>query len=509
MRVTVPVQADLEITEITDRVAKKGGPALLFEDVVGHRFPVATNIFGSTERLKLAFEVTDLDELGDRVAGVLSLVHQEPGIMARLRTLPKLARLASYLPKTVRTGPCKEVIEREKPSLSEFPVLRCWPEDGGRFLTLPLVFTKNPVTGVQNVGMYRLQVFDDRTTGMHWHLHKDGAQNFAESRRAGMPGPVGPDGLVPGEGETEKDGRDRHSGRIPSRTAPEGRFEVAVALGGDPAVIYSATAPLPRDIDEMAFAGFLRQGSVDMVPCETVDLMVPAHSEAVLEGYVDPEERRVEGPFGDHTGFYSPADLYPVFHITCITRRRDPIYPATIVGRPPMEDAFLGKLTERVFLPLLRLQVPEVNDINLPPEGGFHNCVIVSIKKAYPGHARKVAHALWGMGQMMLSKFIVVLDEEVNVQDLREVAWRVLHNVDPERDMFLSKGPLDVLDHSSPAPLYGSKMGIDATVKLPEEGHPRPWPRETVMSPEVVSLVSERWLSYGFAPGDDPEGDKV
>jgi len=458
-RISIEVDAYLEITEITDRVCKQGGPALLFENVKGYNIPVLTNAFGSLERMQLALEVDSLDTLGQELVKLLQPSELPSTLMDKLKALPKLAQLSSFLPKLVRTGPCKEVIIKDKPSLSELPVLHCWPEDGGPFITLPLVFTRDPETGRRNMGMYRMQVYDHRTTGMHWHIHKDAAEHYRKNR-AKMP--------------------------------------VAVALGADPATIYAATAPLPHGIDELLLAGFLRKEPVELVKCETVDLEVPARAEIVLEGYVDPRETRLEGPFGDHTGYYSLADHYPVFHLTCITRRKDPIYPATIVGRPVMEDAFLGKATERIFLPLMRLQLPEIVDINMPPEGVFHNCVIVSIRKSYPGHARKVMCALWGMGLMMLAKLIIVVDAEVDVQNLSEVMWRVFNNIDPRRDVMIVDGPLDALDHASPLPLYGSKMGIDATIKWKEEGHTREWPSDIVMSPEIKKLVDRKWQSLGI-----------
>ena len=458
-RIATPVDAHLEITEITDRVCKAGGPALFFEHVRGYQIPVLTNLFGSPERMQLALETTDLDAIGEELLGIIQPPELPVTLLDKLKTLPKLARLSSFIPRTVKNAPCQEVIERDNPSLEPFPVLKCWPEDGGPFITLPLVFTRDPETGRRNVGMYRMQVFDARTTGMHWHRHKDAA---AHHRRSREPLPV------------------------------------AVAIGADPAVIYAATAPLPSGMDEMLFAGFLRKEPVELVRCITVDLEVPAQAEIVLEGYVDPSETRLEGPFGDHTGYYSLADEYPVFHLTCVTHRKNPLYPATIVGRPPMEDAYLGKATERIFLPLMRLQLPEIVDMNMPFEGVFHNCVIVSIKKSYPGQAKKVMCALWGMGLMMLAKLIIVVDDDVNVQNVSEVAWRVFNNIDARRDVLIVDGPLDALDHSSPLPHYGGKMGIDATRKWPEEGHRREWPGDIEMSREIKELVDRKWSSYGL-----------
>ncbi|MEW6696926.1 MAG: menaquinone biosynthesis decarboxylase [Bacillota bacterium] len=461
-RIKTEVSADLEITEITDRVCKMGGPALLFENVKGYQMPVATNLMGSLEQIKLALQVNDLDDIGREMMEFLQPPELPTSFMDKLKALPKLAQLSNFIPKTVRTGPCKEVIIRDKPSMASLPVLKCWPLDGGPFITLPLVFTKDPDSGRRNVGMYRMQVYDEVTTGMHWHKHKDGAENHRKQKQKNQ------------------------------------CLEVAVALGADPACIFSSIAPMPPGIDEMLLAGFIRKEPVEMVKCETVDIEVPARAEIILEGYVDPEETRWEGPFGDHTGYYSLADYYPVFHLTCITHRRDPIYPATIVGKPPTEDNFIGKAIERTFLPLLRLQLSEVVDMNMPPEGVFHNCVIVSIKKRYPGHAKKVMNALWGMGQMMFAKLIIVVDEHVDVQNPSEVAWRVFNNIDARRDVLIVDGPLDALDHSSPMPYYGTKMGIDATQKWPAEGHTREWPGDIVMSEDIKSLVDGKWKSYGF-----------
>jgi len=460
-RIAARVSPELEAAEIADRAIKSGGPALLFTNVKGGEVPLAMNLFGTMERMCFALGVSRLDDIGARVAEIL-----EPEIptnfLEKLKMLPRLARLADFLPKTVSSAPCQEVVERERPSLSFLPVVKTWPGDGGPFITLPLVFTKDPETGRRNVGMYRMHVYDETTTGMHWHVHKGGAQHYRGFRRK------------------------------------RERMPVAVALGGDPATIYSASAPLPEDVDEMMFAGFLRKEPVEMVRCVTSDIEVPAHSEVVLEGYVDPEELRTEGPFGDHTGYYSLADEYPVFHLTCVTRRKNPIYPATIVGRPPMEDVFMGKATERIFLPMLRKIVPEVVDMNLPAEGIFHNFALFSIDKRYPGHARKVMSAVWGLGLLMFSKFVVVFDADVDIQNLSEAMWRIGNNVDPRRDTMIVDGPVDALEHASPLPHYGSKMGIDATRKWASEGFAREWPEDIVMPKEITELVTRRWKEYGF-----------
>lgn len=460
-RISAEVDPILEIAEINDRVVKAGGPALFFENPKGSKIPCVVNLFGSFERMRLALGVENLDHIGKQI---LEFLEPEipTNIMEKLKALPKLKRLSDFLPKTVKHAPCKQVIIKDNPSLDAFPILKTWPGDGGRFITLPMVFTKHPDTGARNCGMYRMHVYDGKTTGMHWHMHKDGAAHYRRAEELGQ------------------------------------RLPVAVAIGADPAVMYSATAPLPPDVDEMLLAGFIRKSAVEMVKCETVPLEVPANSEIVLEGYCDPGERRMEGPFGDHTGYYSLVDEFPVFHVTCITMRKDAIYPATIVGKPPMEDCYMGKATERIFLPLIRKQLPEVVDMNLPLEGVFHNMCIVSIDKRFPGHARKVMYALWGMGQMSFTKYIVVVDKWVNVHDLSEVAWRVGNNTDPKRDSVIVEGPLDVLEHASPIPAFGGKMGIDATKKLPSEGFKREWPPDIEMSPEIKRLVDERWKEYGF-----------
>ncbi|MBF0516871.1 MAG: menaquinone biosynthesis decarboxylase [Nitrospirae bacterium] len=460
-RVRVEVDPLLEIAEINDRVVKQGGAALLFERCKGAEFSAAVNLFGSYERMCLALGVDSIDSIGKEILEFL-----EPEIpvnfIDKLRALPLLKRLADFFPSYVKHGQCKDVIIRNNPSLFALPILKTWPEDGGRFITLPMVFTKDPETGERNCGMYRMQVYDDTTTGMHWHMHKDGARHYKKAEKLGR------------------------------------RLDVAVVIGSDPATLYTATAPLPEGIDEMLFAGFLRKSPVELIKCETVALEVPANAEFVLEGYVEPFERRTEGPFGDHTGYYSLADEFPVFHLTCITHRKNAIYPATIVGKPPMEDCFIAKATERIFLPLLKKQLPEIVDMNLPLEGVFHNIALVSIDKRYPGHARKVMYALWGMGQMSFTKMIVIVDKWVDVQNPSEVVWRIGNNVDPKRDTVIVEGPLDVLEHASAIPAYGGKIGIDATKKLPSEGFTRNWPDDIAMSPEITALVDKRWSQYGL-----------
>jgi 4-hydroxy-3-polyprenylbenzoate decarboxylase len=460
-RIGYPVKADLEICEIADRVMKANGPALLFENIPGKQIPLLINAFGSMKRMALALGVEDIESIAGDID---KLIRTKPPKTFRdkLQLLRELVKLASIPPKIVKQGACQEVIQRE-PDLGILPVLTCWPGDAGPFITLPMVLSKDPQSGTRNVGLYRMQVFDQRTTGMHWHLHKVGARHFQHQK--------------------EK----------------YGRLELAVCLGGDPAMIYAATAPLPDQIDEILFTGFLRKKGVELVKGITVDVEVAANSDVVIEGYVDPAEPlRREGPFGDHTGFYSLADDYPVFHVTCITHRKNPIYPTTIVGRPPMEDAYLGKTTERLFLPLLRLTLPEIVDMNLPVHGVFHNLALISIKKEYPAHARKVMHALWGLGQMMFTKTLIVVDHDVNLHDLAEVTWVVGNNIDPKRDTVFVEGPVDVLDHAAPALGYGSKFGIDATRKWRSEGFEREWPGAIMMDDKIKKYIDSIWDKLGI-----------
>jgi len=465
-RISVPVDVDLEITEITDRVSKRGGPALLFEkprsakDGANYPIPLLINALGSKRRMELALEVESLDDVAARIEGLLDMKPPE-GFLDKIKMLPRLAEIGSFVPKAVKSGPVKEVIEREDFSLARWPIIQCWPQDAGRFITFPMVVTRSPKTGRRNVGCYRLQVFDSRTTAMHWQVHKGGAEHFRWLDRQGK-------------------------GR---------RLEAAVAIGADPATMLSAILPLPEDLDEFLVAGFLRREPVELVPCETVDLEVPANAEMVLEGYVDLDDIRTEGPFGDHTGYYSLEDRFPAFHITCITHRKEPVYATTIVGPPPMEDYWMGYAVERIFLPLMKKQMPEVVDMHMPAEGIFHNLMIVAIRKSYPAHARKVMNAIWGLPGAMFTKCIVVVDHDVNVHDVREVAWKALNHIDPERDIQFMLGPVDQLDHASRLSNFGSKMGVDATRKLPTEGFTRPWPDEIVMDPEVKKRVDEMWGS--------------
>ena len=462
-RITAEVDPVLEITEITDRVTKAGGPALLFEHPKGSRIPVLINMLGSERRVNLALEVEKLSDVADRINSYLALQLPQ-GLMDKLKLLPKLAEIGAFFPKTVKSGPCKEVIRKENFSLHEFPVLKCWPQDGGRFITWPLVITKNPETGKRNVGLYRMQVEGERETGMHWQTQKHGAEHFRRARALNR----------------------------------EGKIEVAVAIGSDPVTCMAGALPIPPDLDEMMFAGFLRREPVEMVPCETLDLEVPANAEIVLEGTVDLNEFRTEGPFGDHTGFYSLEGDYPVFRVHCITQRKDPVYLTTIVGPPPQEDFFIGHAIERIFLPVMKMQYPEIADVAMPAEGIFHNLMIISIRKSYPGHARKIMNAIWSLGQAMFTKVIVVVDRDVDVHNYREVVWKALCAIDPERDVQFTLGPVDTLDHAARTQDFGSKMGIDATRKWPTEGFSRPWPDEIKMDWGVKARIDQLWKSLGL-----------
>ncbi len=475
VRVRRPVALDLEMAEIADRTMKLpgGGPALLFERPVlpdGSQcsIPVAINVFGSWRRIAAALGVESLEEHADRISELLK-PDVPKGLWAKVQMLPRFADLAKVPPRRVRgTPPCQEIVYRE----GEFdltrllPVLRTWPLDGGPFITMPLVVTRDPEGGPQNIGMYRMQVFGPNTTGMHWQRHKGGAAHFRAWKESG-----------------------------------KGRMPVVVALGGDPATMYTPTAPLPPGISEYLFGGFLRRRPVQLASALTADLEIPAEAEIVLEGYVDPDEPfMTEGPFGDHTGFYTLEDPYPVFHVTTVTMRRAPIYPATLVGRPPVEDVYLGGATERIFLPLARLTMPEIVNYHMPPEGVFHNLVFVSIRKEYPGHAYKVMNGLWGMGLMSLAKVIVIVDDCVDVQNVQEAWWYALGNIDPERDVRFALGPVDDLDHASRNPSFGSKMGIDGTRKWPEEGFTRRWPDLIEMDEEVRARVASYWEELGIRP---------
>ena len=522
-RITEEVSPELEITEITDRASKigarggsgkgsavaekysPGGPALLFENVKGHPgHKVLINQFGSERRMAMSLGVTRLDEIAGRITGLMNIKPPTGGLFDKLKMLPQLGALTAAIPKTVsaKEARCKEVIVRENFDLNQFPILKCWPHDGGRFITLPCVHTRDPKSGKRNIGMYRMQVYDGQTTGMHWQRQKVAAEHYRNAMRASAAAQTLGDPLnamvaamaeSAGGAVTIPDGPIGGLPQVSLGNLKGSRFEVAVAIGTDPAITFSAIVPAPPEVEEFMIAGFLRGKSVEIVKCETVDLEVPAHAEIILEGYVELGELRSEGPFGDHTGFYTMTDQYPVFHLTCITHRKDPIYAATIVGKPPMEDAWMGKAVERIFLPAMRLQIPEIVDINLPVEGVFHNLMLVSIRKSYPGQARKVMSAIWSLGQAMFTKCIMVVDEDCDVQNIGEVVLRVTNNIDPERDIQFTLGPIDSLDHSSRLPNYGSKMGIDATRKWKAEGFDRPWPTMIEMDRATKSKIDALW----------------
>ena len=464
VEVKAPVDPVLEVTEIYDRIVKKEGPALLFTNVRGSSMPLVINIFGSPKRMSMALGVKDTAEIAQRIHSFLDLKPPQ-GLFEKLAMIPKLSELNAIIPKSVKHAPCQEkiILAGEGKMLDQLPLIQCWPKDGGKFITFPLVVTQDPETSKRNLGLYRMHVYDDRTTGMHWQIHKDGAEHFRKLRKGG-----------------------------------KGRLPVACVIGADPATMFAAACPLPSGMDELMLAGFLRKKSVELVKCKTIDLEVPAEAEIVLEGYVEEGEMRLEGPFGDHTGFYSRAKDFPVFHITCMTHRKDPVYVTTVVGRAPMEDCYMGKAIERIFLPMIQKQFSEITDIHLPWEGAFHNCLIVSIKKSYPEQGKKIIHGIWGLGQMMFSKMIVVLDHDTNIQDLKEVSWRVLNNMDPKRDIVFGEGPLDELDHAAAKDFGGSKIGIDATRKNEAEGMERPWPEDIVMTDEIKRRVETRWREYGL-----------
>jgi 4-hydroxy-3-polyprenylbenzoate decarboxylase len=459
VRISAEVDPDLEVTEITDRVVKSGGPALLFENPKGARHPLLINQFGTERRMCLAFGVERLDDLADKLGEILELQPPQ-GLVDKVRSLGKLKSIADSMPKEVSKASCQEVVlTGDDVNLDLLPIQRCWPLDPAPFITLPAVITKDRETGVRNVGMYRMQKIDARSTFMHWQIHKDG--------------------------------------RADLRAAPDGRIPVAVAIGLDPVTAYAASAPLPKHIGELMVAGYLKGSAVQLVKCRTVDLEVPANAEIVLEGWVDRSDVGLEGPFGDHTGFYTPAEEFPIFRISAMTMRRDAIYPSIVVGKPPAEDEWLAKATERIFLPAIRMSVPEIVDYDLPTAGTFHNCAIVSIRKRYPGHAHKVMHAVWGLGLLSLAKSVVVVDEHVDVHDYEQVFFYACANVDPARDVVLSTGPLDQLDHAPLLQSFGGKLGIDATAKGPDEGA-RPWPSEIEMSHEIRARVDARWAELGL-----------
>jgi len=493
-RVGVEVDSILEISAITDRVSRmpaagdaappitdpvhgrQGGHALLFENVKGSDIPVAINIFGSYDRMRLALGGSSFEAFADRIQELIK-PQMPTGLMDKMKKLPQLAKLASFGPKVVKRGRCQEIIHTDDANLLDLPIIQCWPHDGeagfgakpadaeggtGRYFTFAGIYTKDPESGERNVGMYRVQVYSEKLAAMHWHMHHDGARHFRAYKKRGE------------------------------------KMPLAIVLGGEPILPYAATCPLPPDVSELLFAGFLNNGGIDLVPCQTIPMEVPVNAEIVIEGWVDPEHMLIEGPFGDHTGFYSLADRYPAFHVTAITHRRDPVFPATIVGKPPQEDYYLGKATERIFLPLLKIIIPSLIDYSLPRFGAFHNCVFVKIRKHYPMQARAVMSSIWGAGQMMFVKMIVVVDEHVDVHDEQDVLFHMGANVDWRRDTVIVDGPCDVLDHATPYYGTGAKIGIDATEKIPGEGVVREWPEKLVVSADIEQLVEQRWSEYGF-----------
>ncbi|MBN1514997.1 menaquinone biosynthesis decarboxylase [Candidatus Sumerlaeota bacterium] len=460
-RIGVEVDPKLEITEIADRVVKAGGPALLFEHAKGFNMPVLINAYGSRRRMRMALGAETISHITENY---LALMDRGGGLtfMEKLKLLPKLKEIGDAFPREVKKAPCQEIVV-EHPSFYDFPILTTWPKDGGPYITLPMVFSRDPDADRINCGMYRMQIYEERAAGMHWQIHKGGAHHERAARRKGLT-------------------------RIP----------VSVTVGCDPVSVFASICPIPPDMDEMMFAGLLRGKPIEVVRCKTNDLLVPAQAEIVFEGYVDFEDMRLEGPFGDHTGFYSLADMYPTFHLTCVTHRRDPIYMATVVGRPPMEDCYMGEAVGDLFTPLMKKILPEIEDMHMPFEGVFHNMMLVSMRKEYPGHARKVMHAIWGMGQAMTTKVIVVVDAGTDLRNYSEVVWKVLNHIDPQRDMEFVLGPVDTLDHASRLPNYGSKVGIDATSKNGEEGFTRDWPDEMVMDESVKKRVDEIWKTLNI-----------
>ncbi|MDP2599723.1 MAG: menaquinone biosynthesis decarboxylase [Deltaproteobacteria bacterium] len=458
-RIKTKVSPKLEITEIADRLVKKGdSPALLFENVEGSKFPVLINALASEKRMAWALGCEKLDDLADELA---ALIKTQPpqGLRDKIKMIPKLKQIASFMPKRVASGDCQDVVLRDKDvDLSQLPILTCWPKDAGPFITFPLVITQDPDTKIRNIGIYRMQVLDKTSTAMHWQIHKTGRRHFEQYRERGE------------------------------------KMPVAVAIGGDPSLTWAACAPLPDGVDECLMAGFARKKGVELVKCKTNDLYVPADADFILEGFVDPKEDFViEGPFGDHTGYYTPPESFPRFHVTTITHRKNPIYFTTIVGRPPMEDAWMGKAVERIFLPLLKMTFPEVVDMHVPAVACFHNLAIISLHKQYPGHGKKMMMSLWGMGQMMTNKCLIIVDHDVDVHNLYEVVWRVTNNIDAKRDISFVEGPVDHLDHASPHQFIGSKMGIDATRKLPEEEYYRRWPDDVEMDAATKTRIDALW----------------
>ena len=462
-RIKTRVSVDLEIAEILRRVMYKNeGPAVLFENVEGYKIPVLGNAFGSLRRLKIALDMENFEEIGERMSALTRLKIPQ-GLLNKFKMLPKLSEIADYGPKNVNSGPITEVIETSNPSLDILPIIKSFPKDSGRFITFGITVTKNPETQIRNMGVYRLQVIDSKKAIMHWQIHKRGALHYEMNKENSQ------------------------------------KTEVAIVIGADPATVFSAVAPVPEGLDKFLFAGITRKKGIDLVKCRTIDVEVPVTAEIVLEGYVDPSELNEEGPFGDHTGYYTPPEPFPTFTLTGIMMRKNPIYLTTVVGKPILEDAYIGKVIERSFLPLVRLFQPEVVDFSMPPAGWFQGLAIVSIKKRYPGQAKKVMMGLWGMGQLSLTKILIAVDQDVNVHDMNDVIWAVTTRADPKRDtMLIDNAPTDTLDPASPLLNLGSKMGIDATKKMKEEGYERPIQEEAVPNESTVSLVTKKWNEYGF-----------
>jgi 4-hydroxy-3-polyprenylbenzoate decarboxylase len=462
-RIRTKVSVDLEIAEILRRVMYKNeGPAILFENVEGFKIPVLGNAFGSLRRLKMALDMENFEEIGERMATITKLKIPH-GLLNKVKMLPKLSEISDYGPKSTNSGPVTEIVETSKPTLDTLPIIKSFPKDSGRFITFGITVSKNPETQVRNLGVYRLQVIGSKKAIMHWQVHKRGALHYQMNKEKMQ------------------------------------KTEVAVVIGADPATVFSAVAPVPEGLDKFLFAGITRRKGIDLVKCRTVDVEVPASAEVVLEGYVDPSEMNIEGPFGDHTGYYTPPEPYPTFTLTGIMMRNNPIYLTTVVGKPILEDAYIGKVIERSFLPLVKMFQPEVVDFSMPAAGWFQGIAIVSIKKRYPGQAKKVMTSLWGMGQLSLTKVLIVVDEDVSVHDINDVIWAVTTRSDPKRDtMLIENAPTDSLDPASPLLNLGSKMGIDATKKTKEEGFERPVQEEALPDKSTINLVTKKWNEYGL-----------
>jgi len=462
-RIRAKVSVDLEIAEILRRVMYKSeGPAILFENVEGYKIPVLGNAFGSLKRLKMALNIENFEEIGERMTALTKL-RIPHGLLDKFKMLPKLSEISDYAPKNISSGPIMEVIETSNPTLDRLPIIKSFPKDSGRFITFGITVSKNPETDIRNLGVYRLQVISSKKAIMHWQVHKRGALHYQMNKEKMQ------------------------------------KTEVAIIIGADPATVFSAVAPIPEGLDKFLFAGITRKKGIDLVKCRTIDLEVPASAEIVLEGYVDPTDVNVEGPFGDHTGYYTPPEPYPTFTLTGIMMRKNPIYLTTVVGKPILEDAYIGKVIERSFLPMVKLFQPEVVDFSMPAAGWFQGIAIVSIRKRYPGQAKKVMMGLWGLGQLALTKILIVVDEDIKVHDFNDVIWAVTTRSDPKRDtLIIENTPTDTLDPASPFLNLGSKMGIDATKKTIEEGYQRPVQEEALVDESTFILVTKKWSEYGL-----------